>query len=315
LARLVRRADVVHVFHLRNPLGPLAFALARLFRRPLVFSEAGLLHDEYISGNRDDPLAAPLRTGTGGKPLGARIRHRILHGADAVVFLSRHNIEIAERLGLDMGKVSYLPHIRDGRRFPAGQLAGHSIDDKTEMPLPKRFGLFVGQMKLRKGWDVLMRAVALDKGAGLPFVIVSPSSAVPPESFRNLADQLGIEARVFYIGSAPNSLLQSLYHACELVVVPSRYEGFGLVSLEAFEAGKPVIASDVPALNEYLSHGVNAYLFPKGDASRLAEGIAEVLSDGHLRDRLVAGGRQCLEYFYVDRWLPAWIEVYKAVAR
>ena len=125
-------------------------------------------------------------------------------------------------------------------------------------------------MKLRKGWDVLLRALAEPEAPDLPFVVVSPSSTQPPDNFLDLAADLGVVDRVTYMGRAANQSLAELYRRCEVVVVPSRYEGFGLVPLEAFEAGKPVVASDVPALNEYLADGVNARLVASNDPLELA---------------------------------------------
>jgi glycosyltransferase involved in cell wall biosynthesis len=312
LLSLILQSDVVHIFHLRNHLGPLAFCLSKLLKRPVIFSEAGLLHDPFLVQDRDDPLAFPLRRQFIRQSVGSWFFHLPLAGSDKVIFLSRHNVEIAKQIGLDMNRISWLPHAIDGGRFAEGDSG--TLQSATEM-IKGPFGLFVGQMKLRKGWDILLRAVPSIPEELLPkFVFVSSTSREAPSEFRLLVESLGIEDRVVYVGKIANSSLSMLYQKCRVVIIPSRYEGFGLSVLEAFEACKPVIASDVIALNEFVQHTINGYLIPPKNPEALASGIREILQNEQLCRRIVEGGLQTLMEFNINKWLPSWVDAYLSVS-
>src|SRR3989344_401642 len=242
---LTKRPDIVHVHMLRNNrVGVAAAMLAKLFRIPLAFSEAGLLHDHYLVDDRDDPLGKPVHYERVARHFDLKnIRSYFFHWplthADEAVFYSKHNVPIAERLGFH---ARYIPRIvDDARRMSYG--AGH---EKNRALPQEPFGLFVGQMKERKGWDVLLHAIALiPREIVSKFVFISSSSTTETEGFAALVGSLRLRDRVQFLGRASNAELQAAYEHSSLVVVPSRYEGFGLVPLEAFEVGRPVVASRV----------------------------------------------------------------------
>lgn len=309
---LINQSQIIHIFHLRNVLGLIAFCYARLFRRPILFSEYGLLHDEFIVYDRDDPLSYPLKTHNLWSSPRSFFFHLPMNGADRIVFLSQHNLDVAQKLGMNMSKITWLPPVVDGCRFEQTE-----SKPKHTLNLPREpFALFVGQMKLRKGWDVLLQAIPFVSSSILPkFVFVSPSSLNPPPPFKRLLEALDVCDRVIYIGKAPNRVLEALYRQCAAVIIPSRYEGFGLTMLEAFEAKKPIVASDVVALNEVLKHRVNGYLVPPKNPKALAGAIMEVMEDEDLRQQLVEGGRQTLNEFTVERWLPKWQEIYESLIK
>lgn len=309
LPKLIYQNDVIHVFHLRNPLGPLSLLVSKFFRRPVIFSEAGLLHDPYLVPKNGSELSVPaFEPESINGSLRSRFYHLPLTCADKVVFLSRHNMEIARQLGLDQSRIDWLPHVVDGLRFSEGE-AGHT--NATAQMDGSAYGLFVGQMKLSKGWDVLLRAIPHVPSKILSkFAFVSPSSERPPRVFAQLVESLGIQERVAYFGQISNPSLRALYQNCATVIVPSLYEGFGLATVEAFETSKPLIASNVVALNEVIQHGVNGYLVPPDDPSGLGRGIVEVMQNEPLRHSIVSGGKNTLAELAVDRWLANWKEIY-----
>jgi glycosyltransferase involved in cell wall biosynthesis len=323
-----KRPDVVHIFHLRNALGLMAFLLARCFSIPVIFSEYGLLHNPYLVEDRDNPLDYPLKIAnvvtsfrrvfhhcSTFRNLPQRLASYLFHlpmvKANKVVLLSKHNLAIAREIGLN--NAVWMPYAVDGRRFQEvepGALSDKGIEDL----LQQRYALFVGQMKLRKGWDVLMRAIPyIDGSLVSKFVFVSPTSVQEPPSFYRLTNEVGVQNRVMYIGRASNQTLKELYRAASVVVIPSRYEGFGLPILEAFEMGKPVVASDVVAINEVVKHGYNGYLLPPNDPHGLAIGISTVLRDDALRSHLVRGGRETLEAYHIENRIHTWMGLYQEV--
>lgn len=312
LSLCVARPDVVHVHMLRNNrVGVVAAVLARLFRIPLAFSEAGLLHDHYLTDDRDDPLEKLIHYERAARRPWEGLRSYLFHWpllhADTAIFYSKHNVPIAKELGVQ--SVRYVPLVIDNARW-------ESNENRTESEkLPHEpFALFVGQMKKRKGWDVLLRAIPLVPVSAMPKFVIVSSTGKETEEFRQLVEELEIQERVVFLGAVQGSQqLREVFEKSSLVVVPSRYEGFGLVPLEAFEAGKPVVASGVEALTEYLVHKVNAYLVPPKDAPALARGIEAVMRDPQLRAKMAQGARETLADLKGTVRTGQWLDAYRDI--
>lgn len=306
------RPDVVHIHMLRNNrVGIIAAMLAKFLRIPLAFSEAGLLHDHYLTDDRDNPLKQTIHyERVARKPwqgLHSYFFHFPLTHADTAIFYSKHNVPIAERLGVR--DVRYVPLLIDETRWES------DTPKEIDLNLPREpFALFVGQMKKRKGWDVLLRAIPFVPVSVMPKFVFVSATGKQPEEFQRLAGELRIEDRVIFLGTVPGSRqLREVFQRSSLVVVPSRYEGFGLVPLEAFDASKPVVASRVEALTEYLSHERNAYLVPPNDHLALARGIEEVAKDTKLREHLKNGGRETLAAMKSKDRARQWLQVYRDI--
>jgi len=110
-------------------------------------------------------------------------------------------------------------------------------------------------------------------------------------SLREAARRLRLGRAVRFAGFVPDAELAALVAAADCVVVPSRYEPFGLVALEAAAAGTPVVASDVGGLREFVAHGRTGLSFRAGDAGGLADAVTEVLTDQVLARRLAKQAR------------------------
>jgi len=94
-----------------------------------------------------------------------------------------------------------------------------------------------------------------------------------------------------FVGAQGQDVLPYYYSAADVVVMPSHYESFGLVALEAMACGTPVVASDVGGLSYTVEDGVTGFLVPQRNPLALADRICDILNDGLFRDQL---GRQAL---------------------
>ncbi len=115
-----------------------------------------------------------------------------------------------------------------------------------------RILLFVGRIEPLKGVDILLGAAAQLEAESDCFVLVvgGDSAARDGEvaNLRSLASELGISERVSFLGAVDHERLPLFYSAADVCVVPSCYESFGLVALEARACGTPVVASRVGGL-------------------------------------------------------------------
>jgi D-inositol-3-phosphate glycosyltransferase len=116
---------------------------------------------------------------------------------------------------------------------------------------------------------------------------------------RRRVERLGLRETVRFLGAQPQEILRTYYIAADVTVLPSHYESFGMVALEAMACGSPVIASRVGGLTTTVRDGVTGFLVPEGDAAALAARLDEVLSDADLRWRV---GREGTQWAAGHRW-------------
>lgn len=167
--------------------------------------------------------------------------------------------------------------------------------------------LFVGRIQPIKGIDTLIRAMSLllrkrPQLAGKLCLTLIGGSGDPASDnelarLQALERELGIDELVTFLGSRDQDTLVDYYNAASVVVIPSHYESFGMVALEAMACGTPVIASDVGGLSLNVADGFNGYLVPKGDAAELAYKIELMLGHTPLRGQLGDQARQWAQRF------------------
>jgi glycosyltransferase involved in cell wall biosynthesis len=174
--------------------------------------------------------------------------------------------------------------------------------------------VLVGRLVRFKGHRFALDALSrlAPKHPTLKLVIVG-SGPIEGE-IREQVRSLGLEERVVFTGNKPNA--REYMRASDIVLVPSLSEGFGLVFLEAFDAGTPVVAFDVPAGREILEHGRSGILVPPYDVAAYADAIDSLLANPAERRRLAEGGRERLgSRFALDRMVAETRGYYEALLR
>lgn len=174
------------------------------------------------------------------------------------------------------------------------------------LPAGRRVVLFVGRIEPLKGIDTLLRAMALlaadgaSKQEDLSVIIVGGAPGAGAAQVRSELDrlqrlqaELGIDHLVTFMGAQNQDTLVYYYSAADVTVVPSHYESFGMVALEAMACGTPVIASKVGGLAFTVQDGQTGFLVPDRDPELLAAKIRSLLDDDDLRRRL---GRQAEQW-------------------
>ncbi|MEA2528732.1 MAG: D-inositol-3-phosphate glycosyltransferase [Thermomicrobiales bacterium] len=173
------------------------------------------------------------------------------------------------------------------------------------IPTDERVVLFVGRVDPIKGIDTLLcTAAALDRaGTEATILFVGgdlDADGEPTGPLREVvaeASKLNVVSRFRFVGSQPQERLPLFYGAADAVVVPSRYESFGLVAVEAMACGRPVVASRAGGLTFTVEDGTTGYLAPVGDFGLFAEHLARILEDSDLRDRLGANAHESAQRF------------------
>jgi D-inositol-3-phosphate glycosyltransferase len=165
--------------------------------------------------------------------------------------------------------------------------------------------LYVGRIAPIKGLETLIDAVACLRGTGHPvrMVVVGGDADEPRDAheieLRRRVTRHGLADAIQFVGAQPQERLRDYYVAADATVLPSYYESFGMVALEAMACGSAVIASRVGGLQTTVRDGVTGLLVSEGDPCALAETIARVLDDSALRWRL---GREGVRWAAGHRW-------------
>ena len=200
---------------------------------------------------------------------------------------------------------------------------------RTRLGLPANpLILFVGRVDAMKGIDTLLEGFALlhrrDWGALPPQLVFVGGTMIHDVDGERLgldlrpvaarAVDLGIRQHVLFRGSAPQAQLPDYYAAASVAAVPSRYESFGLVAVEAMACGLPVVASRAGGLKFTVEEEVSGLLVPPSDPPALATALARVLDDRDLRSSLQVGARQAAVRFSWQSIGPAMLHVYERLA-
>lgn len=162
---------------------------------------------------------------------------------------------------------------------------------------PDSYALFLGRLKHRKGVDVLLHALALLPDTGkVQLVIVGDGEE--RAALEELSRKLGLAQRVRFLGTVIGATKAHLLQNARFGVVPSRqWEAFGLVVLEGFASGLPMIASDMPGLADLIQPDVTGLLVPPEAPDQLAAAVGRLFSDDALVRNMSQTARQNVQRY------------------
>ncbi len=207
--------------------------------------------------------------------------------ADAVITCSHYMRDhVSDIYELDEARVAVIPNGID----PLDLQPVEDLDSlRARFAAPQeRLVLLVGRLVYEKGFQIALEALpgVIERLGNVRFLVAGSGTA--EAELRAQADQLGLTPHGTFLGWIGDDVLHSLYRIADLTVVPSIYEPFGLVALEAMASGCPCIVADTGGLREVVPNEQVGLRFQSRDPASLAEMMERVLSDDALRNRLVA---------------------------
>jgi len=289
--------SLIHT-HAQHRLGGIARTVARLRGIPYVVS----IHGGYLTlpDEQSQKMQDPFR----GKPewgklfgwlLGAR---RVLDDADAIVCVGRDEHEEMKRRYGD--KAHYVPN---GVRIDVFRTAdAAAFRNRIGLQPGEKLALCVSRIDYQKNQLMLVRAFSRF-AATRPEWKLALIGAVTVESYRDqILEEIrraGMASRVILIpGLAPDDpLLPSAYKAADIFVLPTVHEPFGIVILEAWAAGTPVVATRIGGIPGFTHDGEDILLFRKDDEDGLLQHLERLASDDMIGKQLVAqAAREVKQY-------------------
>jgi len=217
--------------------------------------------------------------------------------ADSIISVSHFLADEVRRMyQVNDGKVHIVPngvsyHAFDGYIDPAEVKGRYGI-----APLaPTIFA--AGRLTAQKGMDMLVEAVPMVRGYYPEAKFIISGTGPEKDAVVHRAHEVGAADAVVFLDQLSRGEYIDIMRACDIVAVPSRNEPFGIVALEAWAAGKPVVASSAGGTCDYIWHDVNGFLVDANPGG-LAHGIGSLLADHDHCRALGANGRQACEARY-----------------
>jgi glycogen(starch) synthase len=229
------------------------------------------------------------------------VERRMVRDADRVITCSQYmRGHVAEVFGIPPRRITAIPNgIDPGDLRPLDDLP--ALRARYARP-EEKLVLMVGRLVYEKGFHLALDAMPrlIERVGAVRYLVAGTGTA--DAELRAQARELGIASRGTFLGWTGDELLHSLYRIADLCVVPSLYEPFGLVALEAMASGCPTIVADTGGLREVVPRGRRVGLrFRARDSGSLARMAEQLLRDDTLRDRLVAeAGEHVLRFDWAD---------------
>ena len=291
--------DLIHSHYWLSGLA--GAALADEWRRPhvVMFHTLGEVKNRARRAERE-PVAR------------IQAEREIVRRADRLICATPHERDFLSRwYGADPDCVRVVPGGVDLDHFrPGDQAAARRSLGLGAGPLI----LFVGRLEPLKGVDILVRAVAaadLDRPVRLLIVGGGPQDRGERERLEALCREVGIADRVQFRDAVSRAQLPRYYQAADLCLVPSYYESFGLVAVEALASGTPVIATRVGGLQYTVRDGRTGYLISWRCPEPFAERLEALLANGDLRRRFSRAARESVQHLSWAAVADQVIQVYE----
>ena len=207
--------------------------------------------------------------------------------AERVITCSAYMREhTADVFGLDEARITVIPNGID----PSELVPVDDLDTlRARFAKPgERLVLLVGRLVYEKGFQLALEALPglIERLGNVRFIVAGSGTA--EHELRQQARELGLDDHGTFLGWIGDDVLHSLYRIADLTVVPSIYEPFGLVALEAMASGCPCLVADTGGLREVVPNEDVGLRFRSRDPNSLGQMAERLLTDEELRDRLVA---------------------------
>jgi glycosyltransferase involved in cell wall biosynthesis len=182
------------------------------------------------------------------------------------------------------------PHLEGKTTFVHNGIDTAEFDSCPQKTSAGRYILTVSTCKPQKGIDVLVRAFQRlhDSDPALKLLIAGDGPL--RGELTELASSSGIQSHIEFLGWKGREEVVRVLQGCEVFVLPSRFETFGIAILEAWACGKPVVATTAGGIPEIVENGKNGILVEPDNPAALAQALASVLQDSALRSAIAANG-------------------------
>ncbi|MCB0875468.1 MAG: glycosyltransferase family 4 protein [Solirubrobacterales bacterium] len=240
----------------------------------------------------------------------------ISNRSDRVIACSSYMREqISDIFAVPEARIAVIPNGIDPGDLPLGE-ESELADLRAEFAAPdEKLVLLIGRLVYEKGFQIALEAMPelIERVPGTRFLVAG--SGTHENELKKQATELGLMEHGTFLGWIGDDVLHLLYRIADVCVVPSIYEPFGLVALEAMASGCPCIVADTGGLREVVPHGEVGLRFRTRDPEALGGMVERVLTDAELRESLVAEASEHVLRFDWSDVARRTLAVYDELAR
>lgn len=248
---------------------------------------------------------------------------KVLEMADRVVVSTIDELDQLDKLyHADLEKIKIIsPGVDTTRFYPIPE---DEAKDYLGIPRDEKMVLFVGRIEPLKGIDTLIRAISQmwksDVMSTCPHYLYiiggDPNGQELDEDseiarLKRLCHELGVDDLIIFMGKKDQDTLPYYYSAAEIVVMPSNYESFGMVALEAMACATPVVATQVGGLQHLVQDGITGFIVPHNDPDALEVKLTLLICQPDFCKELALNAIQYARSFSWDEITPRIIDLYK----
>ncbi|MFA5156302.1 MAG: glycosyltransferase family 4 protein [Candidatus Omnitrophota bacterium] len=202
---------------------------------------------------------------------------------------------LIERFKIDSNYIKVISPYVNIEKFNLG-VSGEIVRKELNIPKNSVVLLFVGRLVTTKDVLTLLKAIKHMRDDNMFCLIIGNGPLENDLKKYCQNNNLGLEKKIFFLNKITVDNLPKYYAACDIFVLPSISEGFGLTFLEAWASGKSVIGTDIPIVkNEVIKNGINGLIFERGNYYSLAEKIKDLINNTETRMRMGLAGRTLVE--------------------
>jgi glycosyltransferase involved in cell wall biosynthesis len=289
--------DLVHV-HVPPVLGATsALVFSRIKRIPVVLT----FHNDTVGKNFVQRLLAGVYN--------VFLNRLILENVKLITVPSQaYEVELKRR-GIDDNKIKV---INNGIDFSIMHANSNSNRLKAQLGFSgKKMILFVGALEKRKGVEFLIKALPIIKEKVQDAKLLIVGNGSEKNHLEELANSLDSPEGVIFTGHVSDERLEALYNAADVFVLPSLYESFGLVLLEAMAHRKPIVATKILGVSELVTSGLNGILVEPRNSEQLSEAIIQVLSEKNYANQLGTNGELFSRKFGWKKMVAEYMSAYR----
>ncbi|MEM2135018.1 MAG: glycosyltransferase family 4 protein [Candidatus Jordarchaeaceae archaeon] len=246
-----------------------------------------------------------------------------LKKCDKVIFSTQDYLNYAKLLGVPEEKLVCIHPFIEPSRFYLDEKEGYKFKKEKGIPLDSEIVLCVARIDPVKSHEELLKAFSIIKKQyrNAKLVLVGNGSLSDNvleirgqrrASIQKLVEKLGLGRDTIFMGHVPHKDIPKVYKMADVVVLPSKMEGFGLSITEAMASERPVVAYNVGGVGVQIENGRSGFLVEKGNINELAAKTCELLSDKELKRKMGERARQIVEEkFNVRKAVDKYLNVYQ----
>jgi glycosyltransferase involved in cell wall biosynthesis len=260
------------------------------------------------------PLLYSTTEGKTAQTLIDKLTKNILNSADKLIAQTKSEKHYLQNLGINDDKIEIIPLYANPERFSKYKISSEEFRKKYS--LKKNVILYVGRIEIwQKGLDFLVESLSKVKKDFDASLIISGEDWGSKDKLLKLAEKLNVLENLKFFDPKDERFLGEAYHASDMLVLPSNFEPFGTVLLEAMCCGTPVVGTRVGGIVDVISDEETGKIVPPKNSDALADAISDILGNEQKKRQFGENGIQKMKEYSVPVLGKKYLKIYSELLK